>query len=71
MKGAMEHAGSTCCCTEEHRWALLVVARRRADSTAALHLKSKNSNKYRITILLLSQIEVIMKLQLYIKYKHQ
>lgn len=21
MKGAMEHAGSTCCCTQEHRWA--------------------------------------------------
>lgn len=39
MKGAMEHAGSTCCCTEEHRWPLLVEAVEwHVDNTAAFYL---------------------------------
>lgn len=37
---------------EEHRWALLVVAWRRADSAAVFYLKSHVSNIYRKTLLM-------------------
>lgn len=33
MKGAMEHAGSTCCSIDEHRWPLLVEVGLRLDNT--------------------------------------